>query len=64
MEGSGENLELVNTIREIHDGVYNQGKNDGVSEFLKYLFEHSVLLDGYEKREIEYYYKLWLKEKK
>lgn len=50
---------VVEAIREIHDGVYQQGKRDGVTEFLDYLFEHSILLDEYDKAGICYYAQEW-----
>lgn len=56
---SGAQPELIAAIKEIHDGVYMQGKRDGVHEFMNYLFDKSILFDAHDVSAIKYYAAQW-----
>lgn len=40
-ETKDESIPLENVIREIHDGVYQEGYEHGIDDFIDYVFQKS-----------------------
>lgn len=59
---SGSRPDVVEAIKEIHDGVYKEGMRNGVDSFLNYLFSNCNVIDEYDVAAIKYYADRWKEE--